>query len=156
MSHIINIQGLSFTTFKEILKFLSRNIKFMNLVYFWRFCTLYTKDPEISRNTDVCLLVMYILVHNRTYYGKYRIGFNKSLLLSYLWTYLIIQPWFRYFLDNVERLGQNSYIPTTEDILHCRIKTSGIVEVKFFIKVRIRANTDISIGTRYYEKRDRI
>jgi hypothetical protein len=41
----------------------------------------------------------------------------------------------RYFLDSVQRLGQNSYIPTTEDILHTRVRTSGIVEVKFNIKV---------------------
>jgi hypothetical protein len=44
-------------------------------------------------------------------------------------------PLFRYFLDSVQRLGQNSYIPTTEDILHTRVRTSGIVEVKFNIKV---------------------
>jgi len=40
----------------------------------------------------------------------------------------------KYFLDNVERLGQHSYIPTTQDILHTRVRTSGIVEVKFHIK----------------------
>merc|ERR1719481_978665 len=43
----------------------------------------------------------------------------------------------RYFLDNVERLGQHSYIPTTQDILHTRVRTSGIVEVKFHIKEMI-------------------
>ena len=68
----------------------------------------------------------------------------------------------KYFLDNVERLGQHSYIPTTQvfltsyknieldqehfsgdpidwgnlthasaqDILHTRVRTSGIVEVR--------------------------
>ena len=57
----------------------------------------------------------------------------------------------KYFLDNVERLGQHSYIPTTQvasrqgrqaslsqDILHTRVRTSGIVEVKFHIKVTIQ------------------
>ena len=42
----------------------------------------------------------------------------------------------KYFLDNVSRLGQHGYIPTTQDILHTRVRTSGIVEVKFHIKVR--------------------
>ena len=41
----------------------------------------------------------------------------------------------KYFLDNVNRLGQHGYIPTTQDILHTRVRTSGIVEVKFHIKV---------------------
>ena len=41
----------------------------------------------------------------------------------------------KYFLDNVGRLGQHGYIPSTQDILHTRVRTSGIVEVKFHIKV---------------------
>ena len=41
----------------------------------------------------------------------------------------------KYFLDHVTRLGQHGYIPTTQDILHTRVRTSGIVEVKFHIKV---------------------
>ena len=40
----------------------------------------------------------------------------------------------KYFLDHVTRLGQHGYIPTTQDILHTRVRTSGIVEVKFHIK----------------------
>ena len=43
----------------------------------------------------------------------------------------------KYFLENVDRLGQHSYIPTTQDILHTRVRTSGIVEVKFHIKVKL-------------------
>ena len=42
----------------------------------------------------------------------------------------------KYFLEHVTRLGQHGYIPTTQDILHTRVRTSGIVEVKFHIKVR--------------------
>ena len=41
----------------------------------------------------------------------------------------------KYFLDNVGRLGQHGYVPSTQDILHTRVRTSGIVEVKFHIKV---------------------
>ena len=43
----------------------------------------------------------------------------------------------KYFLEHVTRLGQHGYIPTTQDILHTRVRTSGIVEVKFHIKVTI-------------------
>ena len=40
-----------------------------------------------------------------------------------------------YFLSNAERLSDPAYVPTTHDILHTRVKTCGIVEVKFIIKV---------------------
>ena len=43
----------------------------------------------------------------------------------------------KYFLDHVTRLGQHGYIPSTQDILHTRVRTSGIVEVKFHIKVNL-------------------
>ncbi|TRY67423.1 hypothetical protein TCAL_11116 [Tigriopus californicus] len=39
-----------------------------------------------------------------------------------------------YFLDNIGRLGEANYIPSAQDILHTRVKTCGIVEVKFLIK----------------------
>ena len=44
-----------------------------------------------------------------------------------------------YFLNNVERLSDPAYVPTTHDILHTRVKTCGIVEVKFIIKVKMNA-----------------
>lgn len=34
----------------------------------------------------------------------------------------------KYWFDNIERLAQPGYIPTLEDILHMRVKTTGIVE----------------------------
>ena len=40
-----------------------------------------------------------------------------------------------YFLSNVERLSDPGFVPTTQDVLHTRVKTCGIVEVKFIIKV---------------------
>ena len=42
-----------------------------------------------------------------------------------------------YFLSDVDRLAAIGYVPTTQDILHARVKTSGIVEVKFVIKEMI-------------------
>ena len=39
-----------------------------------------------------------------------------------------------YFLSNVKRLSDSAYIPTTQDILHTRIPTCGIVEVRNFSK----------------------
>ena len=53
----------------------------------------------------------------------------------------------KYFLDHVTRLGQHGYIPTTQDILHTRVRTSGIVEVKFHIKVTSVYNLLCSILT---------
>lgn len=39
----------------------------------------------------------------------------------------------KYFLDRVEQIAQDSYIPTTEDLLLARVATSGIVEQVFNI-----------------------
>ncbi len=36
-----------------------------------------------------------------------------------------------YFFSNLERLRPPQYVPSNEDILYCRRKTTGIVEVKF-------------------------
>uniref|UniRef100_UPI0037E97E51 guanine nucleotide-binding protein subunit alpha-12a n=1 Tax=Semicossyphus pulcher TaxID=241346 RepID=UPI0037E97E51 len=40
----------------------------------------------------------------------------------------------KYFLDNLDRLGQLSYIPSKQDILFARKATKGIVEHDFIIK----------------------
>ncbi|ORZ19389.1 guanine nucleotide binding protein, alpha subunit [Absidia repens] len=36
-----------------------------------------------------------------------------------------------YFFDNIERIGQSDYTPTEQDVLHARLKTTGITEIKF-------------------------
>ncbi len=38
------------------------------------------------------------------------------------------------FLDCLDRLGQPNYMPTEQDILRTRVKTTGIVEVQFIFK----------------------
>lgn len=40
----------------------------------------------------------------------------------------------KYFLDNLDRIGQMNYIPSKQDILFARKATKGIVEHDFFIK----------------------
>ncbi|XP_061686166.1 guanine nucleotide-binding protein subunit alpha-12a [Syngnathoides biaculeatus] len=40
----------------------------------------------------------------------------------------------KYFLDNLERIGQLSYVPSRQDILFARKATKGIVEHDFVIK----------------------
>jgi guanine nucleotide-binding protein G(i) subunit alpha len=39
----------------------------------------------------------------------------------------------RYFLDNLDRVGQPNYIPDDQDVLRCRVKTTGITETVFNI-----------------------
>lgn len=39
-----------------------------------------------------------------------------------------------YFFDNVNRIWQDDYIPTDDDILHTRVRTTGIVETHFLIE----------------------
>ena len=50
------------------------------------------------------------------------------LFISLLFLYIFS------FLDNLERLGQPNYMPTEQDILRTRVKTTGIVEVHFNFK----------------------
>jgi hypothetical protein len=38
------------------------------------------------------------------------------------------------FLDNLHRLSQKDYLPTEQDLLRTRIKTTGITEVLFELK----------------------
>ena len=38
------------------------------------------------------------------------------------------------FLDDLDRLGGKDYMPTEQDILRTRVKTTGIVEVHFHFK----------------------
>ena len=35
-----------------------------------------------------------------------------------------------YFLSNARRLSNSGYVPTTQDILHTRVRTCGVVEVQ--------------------------
>jgi len=38
-----------------------------------------------------------------------------------------------YLSENIDRISQNGYMPTTEDVLRCRARTTGIVEIDFEI-----------------------
>ncbi|KAI8966921.1 heterotrimeric G-protein alpha subunit, GPA3-like protein [Mycotypha africana] len=39
-----------------------------------------------------------------------------------------------YFFDEIKRIGQPGYVPTAQDVLRARAKTTGIVETRFMIK----------------------
>jgi len=39
----------------------------------------------------------------------------------------------KYFMDSIDRISQETFLPTTEDILRSRVKTVGAVEEKFEI-----------------------
>lgn len=47
------------------------------------------------------------------------------------------RPWVDFhlsFLDELDRIGRRDYIPTEQDLLRTRVRTTGIVEVKFQLK----------------------
>lgn len=74
--------------------------------------------------------------------------FSEEFLLAMkrLWTDAGVQQCFqrsneyqlndsaKYFLDDLDRLGRRDYMPTEQDILRTRVKTTGIVEVHFSFK----------------------
>ncbi|CAL9090392.1 guanine nucleotide-binding protein alpha-2 subunit [Musa acuminata AAA Group] len=37
----------------------------------------------------------------------------------------------QYFMENLERFSEVNYIPTKEDVLHARVRTTGVVEIQF-------------------------
>ncbi|KAL6000017.1 guanine nucleotide-binding protein subunit alpha [Asimina triloba] len=37
----------------------------------------------------------------------------------------------RYFMENLQRLADISYVPTKEDVLYARVRTTGVVEIQF-------------------------
>jgi len=43
-----------------------------------------------------------------------------------------------FFLNSLDRISAPNYIPTFEDMLRSRIKTTGIVEMQFTFKVSIQ------------------
>jgi len=53
------------------------------------------------------------------------------------------------FLDSLSRIGTADYMPTEQDILRTRVKTTGIVEIQFdFKKLHFRygtANVEMSV-----------
>jgi GTPase SAR1 family protein len=47
---------------------------------------------------------------------------------------ILISESAEYFLDKVEAVAQDSYLPTDDDLLHVRIKTSGLIKEDFQIE----------------------
>ena len=50
------------------------------------------------------------------------------------------------FLDNIEKIAQSEYMPSEQDILHTRKKTTGIVELIFEQEVNIKSNSNLSFS----------
>lgn len=57
----------------------------------------------------------------------YERGFEYSLPESTL-----------YFLDALDRISLPGYIPSEQDILRCRSRTTGIVDISFHYKVPLK------------------
>jgi guanine nucleotide-binding protein G(o) subunit alpha len=47
----------------------------------------------------------------------------------------------KYFLDKLDEIGTASYLPSTQDILRTRVKTTGIVEINFTFKGLLQRST---------------
>ena len=46
----------------------------------------------------------------------------------------LLPPPFYSYLDNLERIGARKYVPSTQDILRTRVRSTGIVETHFHFK----------------------
>jgi len=56
-----------------------------------------------------------------------------------------------YYLNDIDRLSQENYMPSVQDILRSRVKTTGIIETEFFVgKTRF---TLVDVGGQRSERR---
>lgn len=62
---------------------------------------------------------------------------SQCFFFLFLFSSFLFSYFFRHvysFLDDLDRLGKKDYMPTEQDILRTRVKTTGIVEVHFSFK----------------------
>jgi len=52
---------------------------------------------------------------------------------------LKLNEWSEYFLKQVDRIATSDYLPSTDDILHARVQTLGVVQHIFDVDVRGRS-----------------
>jgi len=55
------------------------------------------------------------------------------------------------FFDDIQRISAPSYVPSDQDILHCRVKSTGITETKF--KIRDLIYNMVDVGGQRSERR---
>ena len=58
--------------------------------------------------------------------------YELNFLIGHLLTVSII--FFSSYLNALDRLGSPDYVPTEQDVLRTRVKTTGIVETHFTFK----------------------
>ena len=139
--YVYHTQTISFFFNSWIWRFILR------LVFFHLGISLESEESEYNA------YMFYQLLEERTSHSHalvedIKVTPDLGRIISHLWSDKGIQEAFtraceyqlsdcaHYFLNNVERLSDPAYVPTTHDILHTRVKTCGIVEVKFIIKVK--------------------
>ncbi|GJE88602.1 guanine nucleotide-binding protein subunit alpha [Phanerochaete sordida] len=54
---------------------------------------------------------------------------------------LRLEEWAEFFLDNISRVSESGFVPTTDDILHARIQTMGVAEHIFDVSLHGRTVT---------------
>jgi len=96
-------------------------------------------DPELKQHIDT------VLKNNNACSGDV-LTYDPSKIqsLSFLWNHPSIQKVYQqrhsayqildnlsYFMTHLERIGSASYAPTVDDVLHCRVRTTGVHETKF-------------------------
>ncbi|XP_074646683.1 guanine nucleotide-binding protein G(o) subunit alpha isoform X2 [Tubulanus polymorphus] len=105
--------------------------------------TITAKTPRSSRSMSDAKMVLDVISRMED-----TEPFSEELLaaMKRLWADSGVQECFgrsneyqlndsaKYFLDDLDRLGAKDYMPTEQDILRTRVKTTGIVEVHFSFK----------------------
>jgi len=64
---------------------------------------------------------------------------------------LQLQDSLKYFIENIDRIATNGYVPSVDDVMHVRIKTTGIVEES--LTMEGRAFEIVDVGGQRSERR---
>lgn len=97
-------------------------------------------DNEAKASADYILSVGKDITRERLskeYYDNVRLLWkNKDIQKSYERSneYQLIES-AGYFLDKLDEIIQPNYIPSAQDILHCRVRTKGLTKLEFSMSV---------------------
>ncbi|TAQ87578.1 hypothetical protein B7494_g4087 [Chlorociboria aeruginascens] len=96
-----------------------------NMIYFHWFQEDFSKDMEETDTLIELLRGIKILWNDQ--------GLQKAVQKGHIYT---LHDNTTYFLDNIDRIFAKDYLPTDEDILNARFRTTGITESLFHLAKR--------------------
>lgn len=87
-----------------------------------KFLTIVSQSQDVPINAELCIIMKNIWLDEGTQYCLSR---SREFQLN---------DSAQYYLNSLDRLAKPNYLPTQQDVLRTRVKTTGINETKFTFK----------------------